>query len=352
MVAQVNGAYADIYTWENLYTAYRKAAKGKRSHRPAATFEFKLEDNLIQLQEELASESYRPGAYVNFTIHEPKRRLISAAPFRDRVAHHALCQVIEPAFERSFIDHSYANRVEKGTHRALNTCQAWLGRYRYVLQCDVKQFFPSIDHHILQRALNRRIQDGAIRRLIALILASGNGVLSEAYAMVYFAGDELFACNRPRGLPIGNLTSQFWANCYMNEFDHFVTRELGCGAYLRYVDDFLLFANDKQTLWQWRTALIERLATLRVTLHETQAQVRPTHEGARFLGFTVFPTHRRLLRRKGIYYQGKLRRMVDDYRQRASGRASLERSLRGWINHVRYGDTWGLRRALLQEVCL
>ena len=106
MVTQVTASYADIYTWENLHSAYRKAAKGKRGRSPAATFEYRLEDNLIRVQEELATESYQPGAYVNFYIHEPKRRLISAAPFRDRVVHHALCNVIEPAFEASFIHHS------------------------------------------------------------------------------------------------------------------------------------------------------------------------------------------------------------------------------------------------------
>lgn len=352
MVSKVIGAYADLHTWENLYVAYRKAAKGKRGRRPAATFEFKLEDNLIQLQEELATETYRPGAYVNFTIYEPKRRLISAAPFRDRVVHHALCQVIEPAFERSFIDHSYANRVGKGTHRALDTCQRWLGHYRYVLPCDVKQFFPSIDHHLLQRALNRRIQDGAIRRLIALILASGDGVLDEAYEMVYFAGDELFAANRPRGLPIGNLTSQFWANCYMNAFDHFVLRQLGCPAYLRYVDDALLFANDADQLWQWRTMLIERLAQLRLTLHEHKALVRPTREGVRFLGFHLFATHRRLVPRKGVQYRRKLKTLMAGYRGGTVDRAMIDRSVRGWVNHARYGDTWGLRKAILQEVRL
>ncbi len=352
MVAQVKGCYADIYTWENLYTAYRKAAKGKRGRRPAAAFEFKLEDNLIQLQDELASETYRPSGYVNFTIHEPKRRLISAAPFRDRVVHHALCQVIEPAFERSFIDHSYANRVGKGTHRALDTCQRWLGRYRYVLPCDVRQFFPSIDHHLLQRALNRRIQDGAIRRLIALLMASGNGVLGEVYHMVYFADDDLFACNRPRGLPIGNLTSQFWANCYMNEFDHFVLRQLGCPAYLRYVDDFLLFADDTASLWQWRDAIIDRLAKLRLTLHEECALVRPTTEGVRFLGFYLYPTHRRLVRRKGLQYRRKLSALLAGYAQGAVDRATIGTSVRGWINHVRYGDTWGLRKQLLKAVRL
>ena len=352
MVAQVSGAYADIHTWENLYRAYRKAARGKRSRGPAAAFEFRLEDNLVRLQDELANDGYRPGEYVNFTIHEPKRRLISAAPFRDRVVHHALCNVIEPAFERSFIEHSYANRVGKGTHRALDQTQSWMRRYPYVLQCDLRQFFPSIDHRLLQRTLNRHIQDAQIRRLIALILTSGQGVLSEEYEMVYFPDDDLFAAARPRGLPIGNLTSQFWANCYMNPFDHFVTRELGCRAYLRFVDDFLLFADKKRTLWAWREAIIERLAKLRLTLHERKAQVRPVTEGVRFLGFVVYPSHRRLIRRKGINYRRKLNRMVDEFHQGQLSFDRLDDSVQGWINHVRYAQTWGLRRAMFKGVTL
>jgi retron-type reverse transcriptase len=123
MVSQITGRYADLYAWDNLYLAYRKAARGKRGRATTAAFEYHLEDNLIQLQDELAGETYRPGPYQHFTIREPKRRLISAAPFRDRVVHHALCNIIEPAFERSFIYHSYANRIGKGTHRALDVCQ-------------------------------------------------------------------------------------------------------------------------------------------------------------------------------------------------------------------------------------
>lgn len=350
MVTQVSAAYADVCSWENLYLAWRKAARGKRSRGPAGRFEYRLEDNLSQLHDELCAETYRPGPYVNFYIHEPKRRLISAAPFRDRVVHHALCRVIEPAFERSFIDHSFANRVGKGTHRAVDACQEYAQHYRYVLPCDLRQFFPSIDHRLLERTLNRRIQDGQIRRLIRLILASGSGVLEEAYDMVYFAGDDLFAANRPRGLPIGNLTSQFWANCYLNEFDHFVARELGCRAYLRYVDDFLLFAQDKQTLWHWKAAIRERLGRLRLTLHEEQAQPRPVTEGIRFLGFVVYPTHRLLLRRKGIHYWRKFRGLLAQCHTDKTQRYRLETSLRGWINHVRYADTWGLRTALLEGV--
>jgi retron-type reverse transcriptase len=129
VVCQVKGGYPDVYRWENLYAAYCDAARGKRGRGPAAEFEFRLEDNLAILQKELADETYRPGPYVHFSIHEPKRRLISAAPFRDRVVHHALCRVIEPAFERGFIRHSYANRVGKGTHRAIDASQRWLKEY-------------------------------------------------------------------------------------------------------------------------------------------------------------------------------------------------------------------------------
>ena len=122
--------YSDLCSWDNLLLAYRRAAKGKRGHPNVAAFEYRLEDNLFQLQDELLAHTYRPGEYVSFYIHDPKRRLISAAPFRDRVVHHALCNPIEPVFERSFIADSYANRVGKGTHRALDRCTMFARRYR------------------------------------------------------------------------------------------------------------------------------------------------------------------------------------------------------------------------------
>ncbi|MEZ4679773.1 MAG: hypothetical protein R2932_36695 [Caldilineaceae bacterium] len=136
--------YAQLYAWENLLLAYRQAAKGKRGHANVAAFEYQLEENLLALQVELQEQRYQPGPYTSFYIHEPKRRLISAAPFRDRVIHHALCNLIEPHFERSFIDDSYANRVGKGTHRALDRAQYFARRHFYVLQCDVRQFFPAL----------------------------------------------------------------------------------------------------------------------------------------------------------------------------------------------------------------
>ena len=344
--------YAQVCDWDNLWLAWRKAAKGKRGRPAAAQFEYHLEDNLVTLQEELAAKRYQPGPYASFYIHEPKRRLISAAPFRDRVVHHALCNVIEPVFERSFIADSYANRIGKGTHRALDRCQEFARRYHYVLPCDVRQFFPSIDHGILQETLHRKASDPEIRWLIGQIIASGVGVLSDAYDVVYFPGDDLLAATRSRGLPIGNLTSQFWANCYLNPFDHFVQRELRCSGYVRYVDDFLLFADDKEQLWDWKQALIERLARFRLTIHGECTQVRPVTEGIPFLGFSVFPDRRRLKRRKGLAFLRRLRGLAECY---ADGEISLNEmtaAVQGWVNHVRFGNTVGLREAVLGSVPL
>jgi RNA-directed DNA polymerase len=344
--------YPQVWDWDNLRLAHRRAAKGKRGKAPAAVFEFRLEDNIVALRDQLRDKTYCPGPYHSFYIHEPKRRLISAAPFRDRVVHHALCNVIEPLFERRFIHDSYANRVGKGTHRALDRCQEFARKCKYVLQCDVRQFFPSIDHAILQGILGRIIADENVMWLVDQILASGVGVLSEEYEMVYFPSDDLLAANRPRGLPIGNLTSQFWANCYLNPFDQFVKRELKCRHYLRYVDDSLLFSDAKAELRAWREAAINFLAGLRITLHEEQAHPYPVTEGIPFLGFTVFPTHRRLKRRKGLAFRQRLKDLVMAY---AAGEVPFEKvdaSVQGWINHVRYGDTWGLRQALFGELPL
>jgi hypothetical protein len=167
--------------------------------------------------------------------------------------------------------------------------------------------------------------------------------------MVWFPGDDLFAALRPRGLPIGNLTSQFWANCLLNPFDHFVKRELRCKGYERFVDDFLLYADDKRTLWAWRAALVERLAKLRLTIHPG-AHPRPVSEGIPFLGFVVYPTHRRVKGRKAVAYRRRLRRLVGAYVSGQATREAVVASLLGWINHVRYGDTWGLRRSVVRSL--
>ncbi len=180
------------------------------------------------------------------------------------------------------------------------------------------------------------------------IINSGAGVLSEEYKMIFFPGDDLLAAARPRGLPIGNLTSQFWANVFLNGFDHFIRRELHCCAYARYVDDFLLFADDKGLLWEWKAAVERRLARLRLVIH-SGAHPRPVTEGFPFLGFVISPRRRRLKRRKGIHFQRKLRKMLAEF---WAGRLPPERltaCVQGWTNHVRFGNTIGLRKAVLGQ---
>jgi retron-type reverse transcriptase len=338
-----------VTAFENLLLAWRKARRGKRDRPVVAAFEYDLEANVLALQAELRDGSYRPGPYASFTIHEPKRRLISAAPFRDRVVHHALMNVIGPLFERQFIFDTYANRVGKGTHAALDRCTAYLRRFAYVLPLDVRQFFPAVDHAILLEILGRTLADAQVLELITRIVAGGAGVQAAEYEMRYFPGDDLFAVNRPRGLPIGNLTSQFWANVYLNGLDHFVKRELKCRGYVRYVDDLLLFADDKATLHAWRAAVIAHLAGLRLTVHENSAQPRPCRVGLPFLGFQVFPDHRRLKRRNVIQARRRLKGLRHAYRLGQVGPKQIRARVQSWLSHASHGDTYRLRRALLRE---
>jgi len=342
--------YPQICAFENLYRAYRKARKGKRGKASVSSFEYDQEAELLRLRDELLAETWQPGAYHSFYIHDPKKRLISAAPFRDRVVHHALCNLIEPIWERRFIADSYANRLGKGTHRAIIRASQFARRYPYVLQCDVQQFFPSMDHAILLDRLERVIACQPTLRLCQKILASGAEVHTGEEIAHYFPGDDLFAILRPRGLPIGNLTSQFWANVYLDPFDHFVKRELRCLAYIRYVDDFLLFADDKATLQAWKAAIIGRLERFRLRLHEPQ--VYPVSTGIPFLGFRIYPTHRRLKQRRGIAFQRRFRWLYRCWQNGKIPRQKLDDTARSWAAHAAWGDTWGLRQAVLGKYAL
>ena len=251
--------------------------------------------------------SWIPGAYDSFYIHDPKRRLISAAPFRDRVVHHAFCNIIEPVWERKFIHDFYANRKGKGPIGQYLAPRTFPGA---ILTCYsvTLTIFPSIDHKNLWDVHSKAIQCEKTLTLIDLIISSGEGVHTLCYDLRWFPGDDLFAASRPKGLPIGNLTSQFWANVYLNPFDHFVKRELRCPAYLRYVDDFLLFADDKVILSEWKEAIIERLHTLRLALHTPQ--LYPVSTGIPFLGFRIYPSYRRLKRTAGDCFSAQIQKAL------------------------------------------
>jgi hypothetical protein len=213
---------------------------------------------------------------------------------------------------------------------------------------DVVQHFPSLDHARLREKISQVIEDKDVLWLVDQILSSGADALSDEYTPVYFSGDDLYAVSRSRGLPIGNLTSQFWSNVYLSDLDHFVARELGCVAYLRYVDDFALFGDNKSQLHNWKQRVIDRLAKDRLIVHERQGQVLPTRCGIPWLGFVVYPTHRLLKRRNAIGFARKLRSMMKFYEQGRIVFDKLDASIQGWINHVRYADTWGLRKRIFE----
>lgn len=197
--------------------------------------------------------------------------------------------------------------------------------------------------------LSNVVTDDNTLALIARIIASGDGVLEQEYQPTLFEGDDLLALCRPRGLPIGNLTSQFWANCYLHSLGLFIKRELRWPAYLRYVDDMALFGDDKRSLWLAKQAIVQRLAALRLNIHEHNAQVAPVRHGVPWLGFVVFPDHRRIKARKVV---SATRRLGARYRAWQSGVisfAEFDASVQGWINHVRYADSWGLREHLLDR---
>lgn len=342
--------YAHIYDFENLHQAYTAARRAKRMKRTVMRFEQRVEEQLLQLQDELQQQTYRPGAYHHFYIYEPKKRKISAAPFRDRVVHHALCNLIMPIWERKFIHDSYACRVGKGTHRAINRCTQWVRQYRHVLQCDIAKFFPTIDHAILLDILSRTITDPQVLWLCRQIIASGAGVLDSERAIRWCAGDDLFAPLRPQGLPIGNLTSQFWGNVYMNELDQFVKRELKCRAYVRYADDFLLFSDNKALLHTWHSELRAFASEqLRLHLHEHKTQVYPTRTGVPFLGFRHFPTHRRLKRENVVRFRRRLRAMRQACAQGWVSSTQVDASIQSWCAHAAHGNTYRLRTQMVRQ---
>jgi len=345
-VKSFSGLYPQIISFENLFVAARRAARGKKARPDVARFLFDLETNVLQLREELLERSYRPGEYHRFHITDPKPRVISAAPFRDRVVHHALCQVIEPLFERSFIHDSYACRVGKGTHRALDRFTYYARRYPYALKCDVRQFFPSVDHGTLLALLRRRLRNAETMWLVGAILASEAGTGRD-----YRLGDTLFSpFEQPRGLPIGNLTSQFWGNVYLDPLDHYLRDELGVGGYVRYCDDFAIFGPCKHELAAVKSRVAAFLARLHLSLHPSKCLVYPVEQGVAFLGFKVFPDHRLLLKPNHQRFRLRMRRLKRGFAEGLVAAADVGCSTRAWVAHAVHGDTHHLRERLLGEL--
>ena len=343
-----NNLWPGVIDFCNLLEAADKAKRGKRFQPNVLRFHDRLAENLLQLQEELTTKTYQPGPYFTFQIVEPKKRMISAAPYRDRVVHHALCNAIAPIFERTFISTSYANRVGFGTHRALKRFTEYARGSRYILQCDIRKYFPSIDHEILKTLVRRKIKCDDTLWLIDRIIDASN---EQEEVVHYFPGDELWTpYERRHGLPIGNLTSQFFANVYLNGFDHFVTEVLRIEKYLRYVDDFAFFDDDRGKLAEARPRIEEYLASLQVKIHPVKSQLFETRRGADFVGFRVLPDRIRVRADNLRRARKRLREMRDEFRLGRIEWEEIKQSLRSWCAHLEHGDTWRLRQQVFSQL--
>jgi retron-type reverse transcriptase len=300
---------------------------------------------LLRLERELNDGSYRTGRYVEIHLKRPKRRMVSAAPFRDRVAQHALMEVVAPLFEAGFIGNSFANRIGKGTHRAIGAFEHYRDRHAFVLRCDIFRFFPSIDHAILKRDFRRRI---ACARTLALMDVIVDGSNAQEPVNLHFPGDDLFApYDRRRGLPIGNLTSQFSANVYLDPLDHFCTEVLGA-PYLRYVDDFALFHNNPAVLEHWRQRISQFLEERRLKLHPRKSFVAPTSEPAEFLGYVLHAGGKRALPEANVQaFKGRLKGMISAVNAGALGVENARARMDSWAAHADHAHTRALKRAIL-----
>jgi retron-type reverse transcriptase len=336
--------YFRITAFPTLLGAFRKASKGKRYRPEVLAFGANLEAELFQLQQELRSFVYSPGPYRQFTIREPKPRLVSAAPFRDRVVHHALIAVIAPPLQRHFVRTSYANRHGYGSHRALRRFARACREHPWVLQADIRLYFPSIDHQLLLAQLERRIACRPTLWLLRTILANG---ASAGPAIDAFPGDDLLTpLQRPRGLPIGNLTSQFLANLHLDPIDHRLRSLPGVRAYLRYVDDLSLFADHPETLCHSLTVLRTELHALRLRLHPSKTQIRRTATGASFVGFHLIGGRIRLRNHSLLRIRRGLRRHSRNLPQGRISAARARASALSWDAHLAHGHTLLLRRQL------
>lgn len=314
---------------ENLWQAYRNARKGKARRPDVARFAVDLENELLTLRQALMAGDYRPGGYRQFYVHDRKRRLISAAPFRDRVVHHALMQIVNPLLETEFSNHSWACRTGKGTHAAVAQYQIWARRYVYALKMDIAEYFASIDRRRLLEKLESVAADEQIINLIGLIVNSGQG---------------------DKGLPLGNLTSQIFGNLYLNDLDHYITNVLGFKAYLRYVDDMVILSDDKASLWSALEAIQQKLALDGLRLHPRKVYVTPTAAGLDVLGYRVYPRHRLLRHDNGYRFLRRMQAAIKACQRGERSFQDLDAQLKSWLGHAAHADSHGLRKALFSRI--
>ena len=321
------GAIADP---ENLREAFLKAIRGKRGKTDCRAFQERLGENLMLLREDLLAGSVRVGDYHLFQILDPKERTICAASFRQRVLHHAVMAVCEPALERAAVFDSYACRKGKGRLAAVERASGYARRHDWFLKMDVRKYFASIDHRVLEGLLARRYKDRAVLALFGKIIRS-------------------YETAPGRGLPIGNLTSQHFANYYLAPLDRFIKEQLGRGAYVRYMDDFVVWGGGREELKVVRDRVREFLAVeLKLEL-KAEPCLNRTALGMDFLGYRLFPRVMRLARRSKIRFARKFRRYERAFDEGVWSEAELQRRITALLAFVMPAASGGFRRHVIER---
>ncbi|WP_249865369.1 reverse transcriptase/maturase family protein [Paenibacillus konkukensis] len=343
--------FKEIVSFENLEAAYRSASKLKRYRTDVLKFTRNLEENLINIQNELIHKTYEVGRYREFYVYEPKKRLIMALPFKDRVVQWAIYRVIEPLLDRQFIFDSYACRQGKGVQKAADRMQYWIRRLwrqhgnAYYLKLDISKYFYRVDHDVLLSILERKFADPDLMWLLEKI------VRSEHTEFGIPLGDHGFDQGRIEGIgmPIGNLSSQLFANLYLNELDQFAKHQLRLKCYIRYMDDIVALHPSKELLHQARRE-IERFLEdkLRLTLNNKTA-IRPIHTGVEFCGFRIWGTHRKI--RKGTVrkIKGGLRFLQRAYARGDKSLDEVNSAIQSYIGYLKHADTFNLRKRIFHR---
>ncbi|MBW2982604.1 reverse transcriptase/maturase family protein, partial [Candidatus Woesearchaeota archaeon] len=302
--------YPKLCSFKNLELAFRKASKGKSKKFYVIEFKKNLKQNLLDLKKELEWETYRPSKLTKFTIRDPKTRLIRKSIFKDRIVHHAVVNILDPIYEPRFIADNFANRINKGTIAAIKRFDKLLKKVTkngseinnakhksmikgYVLKADIRKFFDSVDQTKLIEMLRRKIKDEKVIWLIIKILKNFDSKI--------------------KGMPLGNMTSQFFANVYLNDLDQFIKRRLKAKNYLRYVDDFVILHESKEKLEEYKDKIEKYLMNLKLELHPDKSKIFPLYKGVDFLGFKVFYSHKRARKRNVSHFKRRLEKLKKSY---------------------------------------
>lgn len=332
MPKTIRNVYDDALSFEKLLIAHKKARRGKREKKEVIIFELNLENEILKLEKELKTSSYKPGKCKKFKIYEPKERIIMASPYTDRIVHQWYVEnFIKPYFVAQFIETSYAGIENRGMHKAAKDVQksmritkkVW-GEY-YILKMDVTKYFQNIDKRILWNILKKKIKDKKLLWLTRTILLSTDGV---------------------KGLPLGNYTSQMFANIYLNELDQYAKHKLKCKYYFRYMDDIVILCKNKLTA----QINLEKLSNyveekLKLTFN-SKTRIFKNTQGVNFCGYKI-NEYRLKIRNSSKY---RMKRKLKLYtRKLKNGEITLpeiRRSISGWLGYVKHSDSYNLRKSL------